>query len=167
MIKNKTIYTKEILLGYGKYWYFNYRKFNRTVFSLFGILSIVSGIIYFLSGDFIAFPIGFIVGLFLLVKFNSSFIPKMWLKHILKENPMILNLENTYIFHNDFMELFHLESHEKISYQQLYHYFEYQNYFYIHWIVSGKINHIFIDKNGMIEGSVDDLRKLLQEKIVK
>lgn len=162
MIKNKTIYTKENFLKFQKYHYFYQAKVIRIIFSLFGIFFLILGILGFVFADYMLALIESILGFFLIFEFNTSLIPIFHAKMILKSDSMMIGMENTFVFYEDRVEVINSRSASKIPYQEIYCYREYQDYIYIYL---NKVSAFLVDKNGMLEGSSEQLAYLLQEKI--
>lgn len=162
MIKNKTVYTKENFLEFQKYHYFHHMKIARILFSLFGILLLMISISGFLYEDYVFAIVELILGSFLLLEFNTSLMPILQAKHILKSDSMLIGMENMILFHEEFIEVTNPRSTSKIPYEELYCFSEHQDFFYIYL---NKISAILIDKKGMIEGTIEELSQLLKENI--
>lgn len=162
MIKNKTIYTKEKFLNFQKYHYFHQIKIIRIIFSLFGIFFLILSILGFTWKDYIFSFIELFFGLFLLIEFNTPIIPILQANIILKSDSMIIGMENTFVFYDQYIEVVNSRSTSKIPYEEIYCYKENKDFFYIYL---NKMSALLVEKEGITEGSLEELSKLLQQKI--
>ncbi len=162
MIKNKTIYTKENFIEFQKYHYFHHIKIARIIFSLFGIFFCILSIVGITWEDYTFSIIELVFGVFLLLEFNTPLMPILQAKHILKSDSMLIGLENSITFHKDMIEVVNSRSTSKIPYEEIYCYSEHKNFFYIYL---NKMSAILVDKNGVMQGKVEELSTLLQEKL--
>lgn len=162
MIKNKTTYTKENFIEFQKYHYFHHLKIARIMFSLLGIFFCIISIVGITWEDYIFSIIELLLGIFLLLEFNTPLLPTLQAKHILKSDSMIIGMENAITFHKDMIEAVNSRSTSKLPYEEIYCYSENKNFFYIYL---NKMSAILVDKKGMTKGTVEELSTLLQEKL--
>lgn len=163
-IKASTIYTKENFREFQKYHYFHSIKIARILFTLFGLFFVVVGVLGLLYQDYPFGCIELLLGILLIIEFNTAIIPNMQTKRILKTDSMILGLKNDFTFYEDCLEVVNSRSTTKIPYEELYSYHESDTYFYLYL---NKISAFLVDKNGIEEGKEQALKHLLEEKCQK
>lgn len=131
MFKVKTTYTKENFLQFQKYHFFHESK-ARIIFTIFGILFIGVGTIGLIQNKFDFSLFELILGIVLLIEFNTPIIPILQTKYILKSDSMLIGLENEFTFYEDHIEVENKRSSTKIPYQELYCCRKTKEYYYIY-----------------------------------
>lgn len=163
-IKATTTYTKENFMEFQKYHFFKrFWKF-RLVFTLFGLLFCLISIVAFFEQDIVFGITELVLGIFLLIEFNTPIFPYLQGKHFLKSDSMTLNLENQFTFKEKEMIVENKHAVSKVLYDEIYCVKETEKFFYIY---INKMNAFLLEKANIKDGKVEEVRRLLQNKLKK
>lgn len=156
----ETPYTYETYKELNEFHFSSRKRGNKIFLIMLSIIIVLCGILLiFLK----SYPMGIvytILGIFFLVWAYVA--PKIATKVMSKSDKMLDNLINTDTFYDEYFENTNEQSNAKIFYNQLYDAYEAKDYFYLY--VNRRSAYI-ISKNGFKEGTSENFREFLQEKL--
>ena len=161
LVKVKTIYTKEE--------YIKFNKFHQRKKKLIVILNIVGILIIFLAGIGLLFAKKYVTGIIylllaILLLFMYLNAPKIFVNRLLKSNKKAKNLEYTYTFYNDKIEIKTETKSSTIPYAKLVKVYETGTNFYLY---INKMEAFLISKKEMKSDEIYKLEKLFEKNLKK
>ncbi len=116
-IENHTNYQKENLTEFVQIHYrFELHKWN-VFFYLLSALFLYLAIFFF--HDILFRSIAVFVSVLVIIEMKSNLLPKMQLKQLLRNDPQILKIKNTYSFLEDVIEIENEDGKEQIPYKKV------------------------------------------------
>lgn len=166
-IEVKTKYTKEGFQTFNRSHYQFMMRRKKWWFIAFLILSIPLLVLAVWNGIELNFPfiiLFLLIDAMIIVEVFTNILPDLQVKRMIKNDETILNIENTYVFFDDYFTVTNINGKNEIKYETLYQAIETKTSLYIYM---NKQAAFLLDKNDVGESEFNKIKEKLTTHLEK